>query len=409
MNRIKTDIVLLFLLTTAVSGQQELDRYLTLAAENNAGLRATFNTYMAALQAAPQVGSMPDPTVAFGWFIQPVETREGPQQLRLSVSQMFPWFGTLGAREDAAIRSAEAKYETFLQTKSELFHEVRSLYYDLYFNRRAIAITENNLDILQSFSKLARVRIKSGSASALDEYRIDMESGDLRNQLARLRDKQTELEVAFNALLNAGEPLPVVTPDTLWTAKLGLSKAQVADSIRMNNPRIKRLERQQDALDSRKTAARKAGAPSFTLGFDYTVIGTGDMNLPGTDAFVFPRVGIRVPLYRDKYKAMVSEVEYQQMARQEEQIDTRNQLETLLEQGWNDYQDADRRLDLYRSQLDLANMSLTLLETEYSTGKQTFEEVLRMERKALQYALERERARADKHAAISFITLLMGR
>ncbi len=409
MNGIKTGLILLLLLTTSVSGQQELDRYLTLAAENNAKLRAAFNTYMAALQTAPQVGSLPDPVVAFGWFIQPVETREGPQQLRLSVSQMFPWFGTLEAREDAAVRAAKAEYESFLQAKAELFHEVRSLYTNLYFNHRAIAITEDNLELLHSFLNLARVRIKSGSASALDEYRIQMETGDLTHQLARLRDRQTELEVAFNSFLNTDEPLPVVTPDTLWNAKLDLSKDQVADFIRLNNPRIKRLQRQQDALESHKTAARKSGAPSFTLGFDYTVIGKGDMNLPGTDAFVFPRVGIRVPLYRDKYKAMVSEVEYQQRAKQEEQTATRNQLDTLLERGWNDYQDADRRLDLYRSQLDLARQSLTLLETEYSTGNQTFEEVLRMERKALKYALELERARADKHVAISFLKVLMGR
>lgn len=51
---------------------------------------------------------------------------------------------------------------------------------------------------------------------------------------------------------------------------------------------------------------------------------------------------------------------------------------------------------------------MSLLETEYATGNTNFEEILRMERKVLKYNLELEKAYADKQAAISFITYLMG-
>ncbi len=407
MTRIYT-IILLLLLTIAVNAQQDLDQYLEIAAENNPGLRAQFNRYMAALQRAPQAGALPDPTVAFGWFIKPVETRMGPQQLKVSVSQMFPWFGTLRARQNTAVRQAEAEYEAFLNAKSRLFHEVRLNYYDLYVNRRTAAIIQDNLKLLDSFQKLAHAKVSAGSASAVDEYRIEMEIGDLKNRLALLQDKHTTLKTAFNNLLNTEDSNQVHTPDTLWTTDLMMNKAEIEDSIRINNHRLKRLRLQQDALASRKTAAQKAGMPGFTLGLDYTFIGEGDNNMPGTDAFVFPKLGIRLPLYRNKYKAMLDEVTYHQTARAEEQTDAENELESMLERAWTDYQDADRRIDLYTNQLRLARQSLNLLETEYSTGSTGFEEVLRMERKALKYGLELERARADKQAAISFITYLTG-
>ena len=93
----------------------------------------------------------------------------------------------------------------------------------------------------------------------------------------------------------------------------------------------------------------ETGRPSFKVGFDYTFIGKGENNLAGKDAFVFPIVGVRIPLYRNKYKAMVQEVMYLESAKSFEKIEKNNLLETLFENGWKDYQDANRRIELFRS------------------------------------------------------------
>jgi len=98
-------LILLFLMVfSGVAQSQEiLNQYLKIAAENNPGLRARFNQYLAALEVAPQVGTLPDPQFAFGYFIQPVETRVGPQNAKISLTQMFPRFGTHRAKEDVAV------------------------------------------------------------------------------------------------------------------------------------------------------------------------------------------------------------------------------------------------------------------------------------------------------------------
>jgi outer membrane protein TolC len=400
--------VLFLLISTLLSAQQELQSYLQAAAENNPGLKAKFNDYMAALEVAPQLGALPDPTVAFGYFISPVETRVGPQQFKISASQMFPWFGTLEAKENVAMQSAKAKYEVFLEAKSKLFNEVRSTYFNVYFNRKAIDITRENLILLNTFQKLANIKVEAGKVSAVDEYRIEMEIGDLENQLALLVDKQYVLELMFNNLLNTDKEQKVITPAILWTDDLKLGKQEVLDSIESNNHQLLVLSMQQEALTFRKELAEKLGKPNFSLGLDYTFVGQGPNNLAGTDAFVFPMLGITIPLYRNKYKAMVNEVVFLQEAKESEQSDKMNLLETILENTWKEYLDADRRIRLYVSQLELADQSLKLLETEYVTGSKNFEEILRMERKVLSYGLELEMARSDKQAAISFINYLMG-
>ena len=399
----------LLLTPLVASAQEQLEHYLVVAAENNPGLQAKFNEYMAALEVAPQVKALPDPQAAFAYFISPVETRVGPQQFKFSATQMFPWFGTLQAREDVANQSAKAKYEVFLESKSRLFNEVRANYYNIYFNRRAIEISRENLDILNSFKKLANIKVEAGKVSAVDAYRIEMEIGDLENHLALLKDNQHVLEVMFINLLNAESNLEISTPDVLWTIDIGLRKDQILDSIIGNNHQLLSISLQQEVLDYRKELAKKVGKPGISIGLDYTLVGQGENMLSGTDAFLFPKVGITIPLYRSKYKAMVNEVVYLQEAKDSEKTNKINLLETIFEKAWKEYLDSDRRIELYFTQQDLADQSLKLLETEYSTGNKNFEEILRMERKLLNYGLELEKARSDKQAAISFIYYLMGR
>ncbi len=397
-----------FLGNQTAAAQDVLDNYLVMAAENNSLLKSRFNDYLAALETITQVGTLPDPQLAFGYFVQPVQTRVGPQELKLSATQMFPWFGTLNARENVAIRSAKAKYELFEESKAKLYNEVRGTYYNLYFNQKAVSIVQDNIQILQRFQNLAVVKVETGKVSSVDEFRIEMEMGDLENQLALLRDNQFYLEVAFKNLLNT-ELENVSLPDTLWTAGPGLDREDILDSIRYANHQLLGLELQREALSYKQELAEKSGKPDFSLGLDYIVVGKGENNLNGQDAFMFPRIGITIPLYRDKYRSMIKEAAYQETAKVFEKKDKINMLETLFEKTWKELKDADRRIVLYHSQQDLAGRSIDLLEVEYATADQNFEEVLRMERHQLFYALELERAKADKQAAVSFLDYLMGK
>jgi len=399
--------ITILLISSLVSAQNDLNRYLEMAAENNPGLKARFSDYMAALEVAPQVKALPDPQVAFAYFIMPVETRVGPQQAKISASQMFPWFGTLKAKENIAVQSAKAKFEQFKEAKSKLFNDIRSSYFNIYFNKRAIQITRENIDILNTFRKLANIKFESGLVSAVDEYRIEMEIGDLENQLYLLIDTQNTLEVVFRNLINVDEVI-ITTPEILWEDDYGLMKEDILDSIRNNNHQLLTLSLQQEALLFRKELAQKQGTPDFSIGLDYIFVGKDNNKFAGTDAFIFPKIGITIPLYHKKYKAMVNEVVHLQESKEYQRSDKENILENIFENVWKDYTDADRRIVLYKTQLELASKSITLIETEYATGNQNFEEILRMERKLLTYSLKLEKSRSDKQAAISFINYLMG-
>ena len=217
-----------------LQAQEKLNAYLEIAAKNNPGLKAKFNQYMAALEVVPQNGQLPDPSIAFGFFIQSVETRVGPQQAKFSANQMFPWFGTLKAKENVALQSAKAKFEIFEEAKSRLFNDVKSTYFNLYFLRKAIAITSENINILNSLQRLVLIKIEAGKASVVDELRVEMEISDLENELELLKDKYFVLSVVFNNLLNVENDAHISIPDLLSNENIQADKMSLKNQILKN-------------------------------------------------------------------------------------------------------------------------------------------------------------------------------
>ena len=391
---------------------ESLNQYLQIAGANNPRLKSLFNQYLAALEEVPQVGALPDPQVSFAVFIQPIETRVGAQRASFSASQMFPWFGTLTAQERVAAERAKAKLQQFEDAKLELFKQVKVIYNDLYYLQKATQITQENLKLLASFKELARVNFEGARAGFADVLRVEIEEEALQNQLQYLEEGRLPLITHFEQLLNEELAEPVTLPDSLWQEELVLSKDSIFQTILANNPRLEELRYEAQAYESEATVAQKMGLPSFTLGGSYTSIAERtDMEIAnnGQDAILFPQVGIRLPLYRKKYRAMEKQALLQQEAVVFSQESTQDQLLTELEQLYRNYLDAQRRVALNRRLADLAERTLGLLQTEFTTGEADFEEVIRLQQQLLDYQLEEEQARIEQNNGVYSIEYLMGK
>jgi len=409
MNKLIIYIILLFLCLKPLSAQEKLGEYLETAAQNNPKLKAAFNNYMASMQVASQVSSLPDPQVAFAYFIQPVETRNGPQQFVVSANQMFPWFGTLKVKEGSSNAMAKANYESFLAEKSKLYSDVRSIYFTLYFLNKSITITKQNIELLKSINEMANIKIEAGTTSTVDQLSIEMMVADMENKLYLLSDDLEEQKLAFANLLNVERGFYIEIPEELWEDNVGYSKSQLLDSALVNNHTINQYNYQLESARHKINVAKKQGLPSFSIGVDYISIGKGDMNMTGNDAVIFPKIGITIPLYRKKYKSMVKEAVYLEASKDNQLQNQNNIVANLIEKGYKNYIDSDRRIELYKRQKELSFTSIKIMETEYMSGTKTFEELLNMESKYLNYSLQLEKARSDKQAAIAFLNSVMGK
>ncbi len=412
----KNIIVFLFFFGLAgdLFSQKEINDYLKTAAENNVSLKMAFSDYRAALEMLPQAKALPDPNIMFQYFTTPEWQEMGIKRFNLSASQVFPWFGQLKAKEQVAGEMAKAKYESFVDEKNKLFKEVKDIYFKLYVQQKSVQITTENLKLLQSMRELARISFESGKGSFVNVLRSDMQIAEMENKLEYIKDSKWPLQTEFEKSLNTKITTAFVFPDTLWKDTLTDIKTTMIDSITAHNPVLKKMDYEIASWEKQVEASKKMGYPSFSLGFTYTNMAKrpetmGRINDNGKDMFMFPEIGIMLPIYRKKYNAMLNEAKYRGESATYEKLNMTNELNSELEMAFRDYLDAQRRMILYTRLFKLAKNTRELLLSTFTTSGTEFEEVLRMQEQELMYALELEDARAMLNSSVAMINYLTGK
>ena len=386
---------------------QTLEDYFQIAAENNPGLLAKYKNFEAAMQRVAQVSSLPDPNLSFGYFISPVETRVGPQQARFSLTQMFPWFGTLSAQKDAASLLAEAKYQEFLDARNKLYYQVAASYYPLYELEKLISIEAENQRILSSYKEIATVQFQNDKGSMVDALRVDIMLKDATTELSILNQKKKPLETRFNKLLNRDENESIEIIDSLQIKRIKPDFRK--DSLLLANPLLEELDLKVQASQAQERAAIKQGLPKFGVGLDYVIVGErtdATISDNGKDVLM-PMVTMSLPIFRGKYKAAQNEAQLMQESYELQKEEVANRLISSYEMIWFEIQKQLKLIELFEEQIQESEQSLNLLFSAYSNSGKEFEEVLRMQQQILKYQRLKATALSDYHitlAELDYIT-----
>lgn len=380
---------------------QTLEDYFQIAAENNPGLLAKYKNFEAAIQRVTQVSTLPDPNLSFGYFISPVETRVGPQQARFSLTQMFPWFGTLSAQKDAASLLAEAKYQEFLDARNKLYYQVAASYYPLYELEKLISIEAENQRILSSYKEIATVQFQNDKGSMVDALRVDIMLKDATTELSILNQKKKPLETRFNKLLNRDENESIEIIDSLQIKRIIPDFRK--DSLLVSNPLLEELDLKVQASQAQERAAIKQGLPKFGVGLDYVIVGErtdATISDNGKDVLM-PMVTMSLPIFRGKYKAAQNEAQLMQESYEFQKEEVSNRLISSYEMIGFEIQKQMELIELYEEQIQESEQSLNLLFSAYSNSGKDFEEVLRMQQQILKYQRLKATALSDYHIALA--------
>jgi cobalt-zinc-cadmium efflux system outer membrane protein len=362
---------------------QSINDYYTIAAENNPELKAKYKEFEAAMQKIPQVSSLPDPNLSMGYFISPVETRLGPQNMRFSLTQMFPWFGTLKAQKNAATLMAESKYQAFLNAKNQLYSQVATAYYPLYELLKLKDIEQENIKILESYKNIANAKFENGKGSLVDVLRVDIMIKDALTNLDILTKKEPALTSWLNSILNRKYNEKIVISKDLQIMELPMEYRK--DSI-TTNPILQELELKKQASEVAIEVARKQGLPKLGLGLDYVLVGKGMNNFPdsGKD-IIMPMVSVSLPIFRKKYNAATKEAKLMQESFSFQKEAYENKLNGTYYKLVFELEKERDLLKLYEGQVITLSKSLNLLFAYYSNANKDFEEVLRMQQELLKY------------------------
>ncbi len=378
-------IYLMLFMVSSLQGQS-LNEYLEMAAQNNPKLNSTYKLYLAALERVDQNGSLPDPTLSFGYFISPVETRVGAQNMRISISQMFPWMGTTKVRKQAATSLAKVKFEEFQEEKSKLFLTVQKTWLSLYEIDEEIKIYEANLEILKTYEPITKTKYESNLVSLADLVRVQIQIEEASTALDLIKLNREIALGTFNQLLNRNLDTEVNT------GLVALESPQVQpenDSLKMNQPQLKAAKEKVLALEYQQELAELKRKPNIGFGLDYALVSKrNDVSIPdnGKD-ILMPMVSVSLPVFGKKNKSLLNQVSLQKESAELEI----NAIESRLSNEWRktdlsaDY--AEKQLAQYKSEIDKTELLLRVLTSEYSNANSSFEELLLTQQKLLSLRL----------------------
>lgn len=398
--------VLIVLGISQASYTQDLDTYLKVAADNNSNLKAKFAAFEASLQRVTQAQSLPDPTLSFGYFVLPIETRVGPQKARIGLTQMFPWFGTLRSAGNAQALEAEAKYQEFQHAKDELYWQIKTAWYPMWEINQNIRLQEENKKILESYKQIATTQYKNGKGTMVDILRVDLMLDNIQTEIQLLEDLIPTLSVQFNRLLNQADSAEIQISDTLEATLV--SKNLQLDSFLTDHPLLNAFDLRLEAAKEMEDLSLKQGLPKFGVGVDYIFVGQRtDMVVPnnGKNALM-PMISMTLPIYRAKYSAATREAQINQIVLSESKTTMENMLISKYEQAWYDYSQAQQKYVLYESQIEKTKQIIALLESAYSNSGKDFEEILRMQQELIKYKMAIVTSIKNTHVAIATMDYL---
>ncbi|MEZ4995296.1 MAG: efflux RND transporter permease subunit [Saprospiraceae bacterium] len=408
-NRMKTlSAVLLVFFATTLSVQAQstpLENLKQKAVENNPELKVLELEYKAALERAPQVSQLPDPEIGLGFFPLPVETRLGAQSFRLGATQMFPWFGTLESKKDLELAKAKALFERIAARRLELEYQVEEAYYRLYEIRKSREIIGRNVQFLEALQELARIRVENGRSSLADVLRVQLKLEELQQELRILEVSETNPVATLNQLLHRPAETPVAVTDSLAFIALPFDQDTLLISIQNNHPVLRMYALQQEASRAAIAVNDLNGKPMLGVGLDYiTVNQRTDMEMPNNGRDILQlRASVKVPLFREQYKAKAREEQFRIQALEHQKADVLDRFTAAIERAYADHQTATLQWELYQRQQEITRSAINILQASYSTAGSNFDELLRLERELIDYDLKTLKAVVKSHLAVSSI------
>jgi outer membrane protein TolC len=390
-----------------------LDDYISHALAHSSALETAYNDYIAATYRAPQARTLSDPRLSYGYFIESVETRVGPQQHKIGIAQSFPWFGTLSIRGDIADQQAKAEFYRFLSKKNYLVFNLSKAYTELAYVIAAIEITNESIKLVQSWENVLQERFKTGSGTHSDLVKVQVELGKLEDRLAELRDLKMPIAIQLNSLLNREATQSTIIDKNFLNDSMEINASFLKQSIsfanvRENNPELSMLKAVVEAKNAGVKLAEKKFYPNFTLGIDY--IATGERDTPGGgDDALMGTLSLTLPIYRNKNAAALSEARAIERSLEQRILEKEFELKAIFAKAEYELRDSQRKVNLYRDTLiSKAKESTEASYTAYQSGEASFLDVIDSEERLLEFKLSLKRAEANRIIAISKLNMIAG-
>lgn len=394
-----------------------IDSAVEVAIRDNPNLAEVQQRYKALLEVPSQVGTLPDPMVSLNAMNFPTDTFDRDQepmtQLQVGVSQVIPFPGKLGLKEEAAEYDAKAAGHSVDEVRLELVKNVKSNWWQLYYLDRALGTVKNNQALLRQFITVAQTKYETGKGLQQDVLLAQLELSKLMDQEIQLRAIRRNQGIKLNILMDRPANNVIVLPEQVSKSMPTLAdESALYLQAESSRPLLQKMESKIEAAQLRLDLAKRDYYPDFKLGVTYgDRAGDNPPPMGGSRADFFSvMVGVKVPLYagRKQSKAVSQRSSELQMNRYA-LLDEKSLVMAAISSAVTDYQEAKQQFSLYGSGIvPQAQQTVQSMLAGYQVSEVDFLNLVRSQMTLFNYELQYWKALSDAKQALARLEAAVG-
>ncbi len=408
-------LVLLLSFGTATFAQQDgksvsLETFIRLALENNPQIRAAERRWYSAQTRGTQVSTLPDPVFSYAHFIENVETRVGPQEGILSLSQKIPFPGKLGLKKKMADQDAVAAMQSYEATKRDVVFQVKAAYYDLYWVDRSLKILNDYLDLLRDFTRVAEQKYVTGEGIQANVLKSQVEVSSVVERKLQFEKTRDGIVARLNALLDRPENQAIPPVAEIDTSRREIDESTLIATALQQREELNSVRAMVGKSEFMQGLARREYFPDFQVKANFINVSQGVSTAPdaGKNAWSV-MVGLNLPIWFGKRKAAVREAEELIAANRLTLENLENQVRSEIRDLVSQLEVTEQTLELYeRGLLRQAESSLESALSSYRTGRLDFLDLLDAERMLLTFNLGYVKEQASYQKIVAALERAVG-
>jgi len=397
----------------ALAGPNDLSHLIDEALKNNPNLQAAEARWQMFERKVVPARTLDDPRLAFAFSNYPIDSLAGDETpmtgREIQLSQSFPFPGKLAAKGEMAEQQVLWYRGIWEDQKLQLVQKVKDACYRLYFQDRAIAITQQNIAILDDFIRLTETRYEVGTGLQQDVLKAQVERSKLMDRLFTLRQQRVTSLADLNRLLNRPSATPVETAEELEMTEVSVSPESLVEKARQNRPMFGSYQSLIDQYESQRRLAKLNYYPDFNLWAGYRIREDSGMDpVNGTD-FISAGVSINLPVWQEKRGEAVAEADSGiRMARQ--QFDEfRNQVHFVIQDSFAQQEKNRDLVKLYRTGIiPQAQQTFEASLAAYQVGDVDFLNLLDSLLTLYRYEIDYHRVLADYQRSLAQLEAAAG-
>lgn len=364
---------------------------------NNADILSAKAAYDAAIAKVPQAKSLPNPELEF----ETMGANRNNFSQSVRVAQMFPWPGTLSARESAAALQAKALWHQAQAVELAIVAELRRIMAELAYLEEKAALVRENRDLYKKQLAYLEQSVRGGGALS-DLLRVEIEASILEDELAGIAEMQQRELAELSAI--AGAPLSL---ENTQLSGLPVMDSKQRDRITMHialdseSPLIQAQDCQVEAAKSGVQLAKLETRPELMLSVGYRYSSTDGMG-GRTESMNegIAMFSITLPVWGEKNKGMKNEAKALLQKAEHDRESMLRMIKAKLDAALSRERDAFRRIQLYEETLlPKARQGHAEIENRHRTGILSLLDLLQSRRQLLDAEIGLKRAVADALAS----------